>query len=521
MKRGDKNSIKELLESRFKNQKITTLKDFPPPSLFANIEIASKRVAEAIRSSELITVVGDYDVDGVVASVVLTEFLEAHSANYELIIPHRLKDGYGITPSVVERAKGSLIITVDNGIAALSAAIRAKELGKELIITDHHTPQESLPEAFAIVNPKLDRCTYPYKDICGAQVAWYLCASIKEHLSSSFHLGSFLDILSIAIIADVMPLRDINRVTVQKGFLALKTSKRAALEVFRDEVGDEFGYEDLSFLLIPLLNSSGRLDSAMCSFNFLSSKTVSDAKRYFLVLKKHNSKRKEMQNSMLQEAIGFHNPSHSFIVAYKEGWHEGVVGIVSSFLTQKFDKSSFVFALENGIAKGSARSCGRVDIFKTVHSLKDELLKFGGHTKAAGLSLKEARLESFVKKLEEAVVYIDDGVEIGADFEIGLDMVDLELVKILQNYEPYGEGNPKLKFFSSKAVVESIRKIGKDGRSYILELSQNFKKIKTFLFNAENLSYKEGDEISLIYDVSGNYYNKRLEPKIIISKILF
>jgi single-stranded-DNA-specific exonuclease len=521
VKIGDRKSIEGLLKDRFKDQKITTLKELPPPNLFANIQKASLRVAEAIKNSELITVVGDYDVDGVVSSVIVTEFLEAHGAKYELIIPHRVEDGYGITPKIVDRSKGSLLLTVDNGIVAIEAAKRALELGKELIITDHHTPQESLPKAYTIVNPKLEICCYPYKDICGAQVAWYLCASIKETLGSSFALGSFLDLLSIAIIADVMPLQDVNRVTTQKGFEAIKHSKRAALQVFRGEVGERISYEDLSFLLIPMLNSSGRMDSAMSSFKFLSADSPLEAKKHFLELKKLNQKRKELQTQTLSEATKFHNPNSSFIVAHKSGWHEGVVGIVSSFLTQKFNKPSFVFSIEGGVAKGSARSCGRVDIFSTILKHKDDLLRFGGHTKAAGLSLKEEKLEEFTKALENSVVYIDDADFGEADFEIELDIIDLDLVRMLQNYEPYGEGNPKLKFMSKNVTVESIRKIGKDGRSYILELNQNFKKFKTFLFNTESLSLQEGDKISCIYDISGSFYNNRLEPKIIISKIIF
>jgi single-stranded-DNA-specific exonuclease len=234
-------------------------------------------MAEGIEVLVLLDV-GDYDVDGVISSVILSQFFDDLGVDYSLIIPNRFTDGYGLNPDIVAKLDVHVIITVDNGISAIEAAQICKEQGIDLIITDHHSVPAVLPEAYAIVNPKQEDCAFPHFEICGAQVAWYLVAALKEELGVEYDLSSFLDLLCIAIMADMMELVGMNRVMVKKGIGELNRSKRAAFEAIRQYFGKAtLEGDDISFLIAPLINSSGRMEDAIFSYEFLKSKDVNDA----------------------------------------------------------------------------------------------------------------------------------------------------------------------------------------------------------------------------------------------------
>jgi single-stranded-DNA-specific exonuclease len=224
-----KSDLFEILSSRFERDK--RLSEIPNPALLQDGQKAAKRIADAIKSNQRIVLVGDYDVDGVSSTAIMVDFFRQIPYPLTALIPNRFKDGYGVSPTLLERIEADLIITVDNGISAIEAADICKQKGIELIITDHHTPGEILPDAYAIVNPKLSTCPYPFKDICGAEVAWLLLALLKKELELDIDMRQFLDILAIAIIADIMPLIDINRTIVKEGLRLLQNSSRPARSV--------------------------------------------------------------------------------------------------------------------------------------------------------------------------------------------------------------------------------------------------------------------------------------------------
>ena len=238
MKKVTLNDIKELLESRISQEDITSLKEMPPPIHFKDIEKATKRICQAIKEDETINIVGDYDADGVVSTAIMVEFFtKAVGIEVNYIIPNRFTHGYGISAKILDDIYEGIIITVDNGISAVEAAEICKHRGLDLIITDHHTVGENIPDTYAIVNPKQDDCEFPFSDICGANVAWYLCASIKKELNLQFNLMEFFDLLTIAIVADVMPMRSLNKTIVKRGLQELSNSLRPAIVAIKEKFG--------------------------------------------------------------------------------------------------------------------------------------------------------------------------------------------------------------------------------------------------------------------------------------------
>lgn len=517
--RLNKEGIIALLENRFANERIKKLRDIPTPETFSDMDKAVNRTLKAIKGSELITIVGDYDVDGVVSSVIIKEFLEKVGARFEVVIPHRIADGYGLSTSVLKKINGSLVITVDNGITAVESARELKIHGKELIITDHHLPQDELPEALAIVNPKKQNCDFPAKDICGAQVTWYFCAALKQTLGVDVDMGGFLELLTLSVFSDAMPLLEANRVIAKSGFERLKTSSRPAFSVYRQLFGDFDHYENLTFSLIPLLNAAGRIGSAMIAFRFLVAKDRQEANFFLQQLITLNERRKQTEREIFYEAMEMYDGDSPVVIAHQNGWHEGVVGIVSSKLMQEFNKPSIVFSIRDGIAKGSARSVEGVDIFSEILKHKEMLIHFGGHKKAAGLSLDENRIEAFKHDLCASFEQSSEEAEAVYDGFLDAIEVDMALAETLKYFEPYGEGNERLRF-RGEVFVKSYRTVGKDKNTKMLEVQNGEESFKAFIFNAKNTKISSNTKIDCIYEVDLSSYKGKKKPKLLISRVL-
>ncbi|MEO1937940.1 MAG: single-stranded-DNA-specific exonuclease RecJ, partial [Sulfurimonas sp.] len=354
-----KSDLYEILSSRFREEK--KLSHIPNPSLLHDADRAAKRIADAIKNGQKITLVGDYDVDGVSSTAIMVDFFRQIPYPLEAIIPNRFHDGYGLNPSVLERISNDceLIITVDNGISAIEAGKICKERGIDLIITDHHTPSERLPEAYAIVDPKLKECSYPFKEICGAEVAWLLLALVKKELALQIDMRQFLDILAIAIIADIMPLVDINRTLVKEGLKLISISNRPASVIIRDFLNkSNITSEDIAFQIAPRINSAGRLEDASIALEFFTAPDTATAYKQFELLGQLNELRKETEAQTTKEAIEAVRQEDSIIVVAGEDWHEGVVGIAASRLVDKFERPAIVLSINEAGAKGSARSIG-------------------------------------------------------------------------------------------------------------------------------------------------------------------
>lgn len=489
----DQNSLKKLLSARF-NLKERKLSQIPQPSLLLNASLAAKKIATTIESNKKITLIGDYDVDGVSASAIVVNFFKNIPYPIEVIIPNRFSDGYGINANILKRVEADLIITVDNGISAIEAGEICQDRKIDLIITDHHTPLNTLPKAYAIVNPKLDNCSYPIKEICGAEVAWLVLAELKKELNLSVDMKEFIDILAIAIIADIMPLVDINRTLVKEGLKYLKTSTTPYATIIRDFLNKKtISSEDIAFLIAPRINSAGRIDDASIALEFFTTSSMSRAYEIFELLGTLNNARKEQEALITKEAMALANPNDKIIVVAKEGWHEGIVGIVASKLVEYFEKPSIVLSIDENEAKGSARSLGNIDIHSLIKDNSNFLLKFGGHKMAAGLSLKTSNIKDFLESINSSASAIKDEEFILRDDVVGIlpkKEINLALLDILESFEPYGEANKRPSFLIKEADILRVEFFGKEKNHSKIYIQQN-----TFEEELELLLFKKIIEI--------------------------
>ena len=520
----NKHSLYELLSQRFTKEE-KKLSDIPSPALLQDASASAKRIADAIRNNERITLVGDYDVDGVSSTAIMVDFFRQIPYPLEAIIPNRFRDGYGVSPNVLERIDADLVITVDNGIAAIGASKICKERGIDLIITDHHTPSEILPEALYIVDPKLSTCEYPFKEICGAQVAWLLLGLVKKELGLLINMKQFLDILAIAIIADIMPLIDINRTLVREGLKVLMTSQRPSSTIIRDFLNkSSISSEDIAFQIAPRINSAGRLEDASIALNFFISDNINTAYNQFELLGKLNDLRKETEAECTKLAMNAADANADVIVVAGEGWHEGVVGIVAARLVDKFGKPAIVLSLENGVAKGSARSIGEVNIYELIKASEHLLTKFGGHKMAAGLGLLEENIETFTKAINESASKLNPDDFLPKEVITGIVQtsdIDLELLNLIEQFEPYGEANLRPRFLIQDAEVVSIKLMGQDKSHSRIEIRQNPHERKTLEIIAFRTVYEmpESKKITCSYTLSKNEFNNKITPQLLVNTI--
>jgi len=520
----NKQELFNLLSLRFDKEE-KKLSQIPNPALLQNAPEAAKKIAHAIQTNKKITLVGDYDVDGVSSTAIMVDFFRQIPYPLEAIIPNRFRDGYGVSPNVLKRVDADLIITVDNGITAIEAAKICKERGIDLIITDHHTPADILPEAFLIVDPKLSTCKYPFKEICGAQVAWLLLGLLKKELNLSINMKDFLDILSIAIIADIMPLIDINRALVKEGLKLIMTSQRPSSIIIRDFLNkSSISSEDIAFAIAPRLNSAGRLEDASIALDFYTAKDTHTAYKQFELLGKLNELRKDTEAQTTKRAILEVDETDLITVVSGEGWHEGIVGIIASRLVDKFSKPAIVLSIKNDVAKGSARSIGNVNIYKLIKANDSYLNKFGGHKMAAGLGLNVEDIPAFSKAINLCAKELNPSDFISLEPITGiLDVndIDFELLELLESFEPYGEANTRPIFLLKDAEVVNVKLMGADKSHSRIEIRQYPHHKKTLEIVAFKRVYEipTDRKITCSYSVAKNEFNKKVNLQLLCNKI--
>lgn len=522
-----KEDVKNILETRHVDNPYGKLQNLPHPHNFKDIKRAASRIKQAVQDKENIVVVGDYDVDGIVSTAIMVEFFEKVGVKIRHFIPNRFKHGYGLSKNVIEEildsgVQNGIIITVDNGISSFEAAELCASMGIDLIITDHHTVGEQVPKAFAIINPKQDECTFPYKHICGAQVAWYVCAAIKNELKAEVDMSDFFDLLSIAIISDIMPMESLNYTLTKKGLSSICEFNRISLTCLTQRFGRQnLKSDDIGFLVSPLLNSAGRLDDPIIALNFLLSKTQEEANFYLEKLISLNEQRKKLQKQVLQEALTKIDETDSVICVWSSEWNEGVIGIIASNLSQKYKKPAFVFSLKNGIAKGSARSIGNINLYELLVCVSQLLIGFGGHKSAAGLSLKEENLELLKTSLSSCIHTLNfekDSAEDTLFGEIKLSDVDLDLCSIVNKYEPYGLGNEKPIFLINNVKIHKISSFGRNMEFSKLVVVQD-KSFKEVVIFEEVMYLNEGDKVCINATVSKNSYANEDKPQLLARQI--
>ena len=520
--RLDLDTLKRKLDERF-DDGFSKLSDIPDPALLLNAPKAAKRIADAVRNKERITLVGDYDVDGVTATSLVTLFFRELGYPLTTIIPNRFSDGYGVSASVLDRVEADLVFTVDNGINAFEAAEVCKQRNIDLIITDHHTPSDELPDVYTIVDPKLPDDTYPFKEICGAQVAWLMLVLVKKELAANINMTQYLPLLALAVVADVMPLIGINRAIVQHGLKQMLTSNIPAFGIIKEYLNKSvLSAEDIGFQIAPRINSAGRLEDASIALEFLTAETPEKAFKQFELLNKLNDLRKSIEADVTEEAITQVEAGQDVIVVYGDNWNEGVVGIVASRLVHRFGRPAIVLSITEGRAKGSARSIGNVSIYELIKSQESLLIGFGGHIMAAGLALAEEDIERFKKEINLVASNIDPADFIPQEELIGEltpSSINMNLLALLDAYEPFGEANPRPRFLAKDAYVTKVSYMGKerDHSRVTIQLDGGVDEHDLIAFK-QRYQMPTSRRLTCSYTISKNEWNGNISIQMMLDK---
>jgi len=517
-------ALERLLASRFK-EGFLSLRDLPQPHTFKDMQKATERIVSAIHNKEKITIIGDYDVDGVISTTLMKLFFDQIDYPVEWIIPNRFKDGYGLSVNIIPRIEGTdLAITVDNGISAVEAARECQEKGIDLIITDHHLLGPELPQAYAIIDQKQPECGFPYEEVCGAQIAWYLIASLKNAIGVKIDMMAYMELVAIAIIADMMPLHHINRAMVIAGLKALSKSQRPAIRAYREHVQKEvLTSEDIGFFLAPLLNSAGRMEDASHAVAFLTSTNIYDARVRLQHLIDFNETRKRTESEITKAALLTVREEDAVVVVSGEAWHEGVVGIVAARVARACKKPSIVLSDNGeGILKGSGRSYGNCDLFAVVDKARPLLEKFGGHFAAVGLSLQEAQLETFRSVLQEHYYegnYVMDERDPDIVGVLDFKTISFDLVEKMKQFEPYGQGNPVPKFITYGVRILQASPMGKEGNHLRFLFEHNGIIHQGVQFKTEE-TYTPGAVADIVYTVNENHFRGNTTLQLMIDEII-
>jgi single-stranded-DNA-specific exonuclease len=483
---------------RFLKPQLTDLYD---PHALADMDRAVQRLVRAVRTGERILVHGDYDVDGICAAVLLTRVLRRFGATVEPFVPHRMTDGYDLGYAGVRHAVGlgvGVIVTADCGVVAHDAVQQATAAGIDVIVTDHHTPGATLPAALAIINPNRADCPYPEKGLCGAGVAFKLCEALVSALGGERDALLWeLDLVGLATIADLAPLRGENRVLAYYGLRVLRQTRnaglRALLRVANINVEHPIGGMQVSHLLAPRINAVGRMGAASRGVRLLLCDDDAVAEALATEMDAENRTRQEVDRRILTEALGmleteFDPAQHYAIVLSSPDWHPGVIGIVASRVVERVHRPVVLIAedLERGRGRGSARSIPPFHLYDGVHACGSLLDRYGGHRQAAGLELRLERLADFRRALNEharAVLTPDDLVpELRIDLEIRLGEADAALHRFLRHFGPFGMGHPQPVFVARNVGIAGYPREAGGGQHLKLVLSDDGAKLPAIGF---------------------------------------
>ncbi len=507
------------------------------PMQLPDMEAACQRIKAAIENNEKITIYGDYDADGVTATSILYLFLKEEGADVDYYIPDRFEDGYGMNIRAVNRISKTgtrLIITVDCGITSVGEVALAKAQGMEVIITDHHTCHEKLPETI-VVNPKRADSEYPFDALAGVGVALKLALGVGMALGkkSADIFAKYVEIAAIGTIADIVPLTDENRVIADRGLKALKKTQNhgiAALMELAGIGGDNLTSTSVAFGISPRINAAGRMDSAAKAVELLLAKDREEGYKKALELDALNRTRQNVEREIYNEAMAKIDADVNFsqkqvIVVWGEGWHHGVIGIVAAKICEKFYKPCIMLSVEDGLATGSARSIPELNIFDAISDSEELLTKFGGHAQAAGLSLAEADIAEFEKRINKyAVKSLGEEApvrKIEIDCRITPKDITTECVAALERLEPYGADNEKPVFALVGARVAGCDRIGADGRHLRVRLTSDGKYINCVGFGMGDYAAEigEGDAVSVAFTMEINDFRGTKSVQLMLKDI--
>ena len=497
-----------------------TREDFYDPFLMPDMEVAINRIIEAINKNEKIMIYGDYDVDGITSISVLQKFLKEREVEVSSYIPNRLEEGYGLNKEAIKGIydKGyRLMITVDCGISAIEEIEYANSLGITTIITDHHEPLEELPKALAVIDAKRKDNKYPFNQLAGVGVVFKVIQAlgIKLGLDEKEYL-KYLDLVCVGTISDIVPLVDENRVIAKLGLKLVNVTKNLGLRCLLEAAGYKtIDSNTVSFGIAPRVNACGRMGHETEALDIFLSDDINEVRNLTEKLNEYNITRQETEKNIVKEALQLIETNKenekSAIVLGHNGWHHGVIGIVSSKITETYFKPSILVSFEDGAAKGSGRSIPGFDLHEALCKCSNFLEKYGGHEMAVGLSLKEENFESFKQELVKIakeskvdeilpVIYIDGTVK--------QEDMKMDFVKELHKLEPFGEGN-KMPLFAYKGLkINSIRALT-EGKHLKLTLKDDNIIIDAIGFNMGNLvnEYLIGDKVDIVGVLEVNNFN--------------
>lgn len=447
------------------------------PWLMKDMDKAVNRILTAINHSEKILVFGDYDVDGTTAVGSMYSFLKKIYSAIDFYIPHRYKEGYGVSKAGIDFAKENgftLIISLDCGIKSIDLIAYAKTLAIDFIVCDHHLPDEELPPAVAILNPKQKDCSYPYKELCGCGVGFKLMTALTEKLDLSIENAyEYLDLVATAIAADIVPMTGENRILAFYGLKKANENPNYGIKAlsFLSSLQTELHIHNLVFIIAPRVNAAGRMDEANKAVQMFIASTYEEALRYAEMLHSDNTDRKEADSSTTAEAIALIQEneiwaSNKSTVLYQSHWHKGVVGIVASRVIEHYYKPTIILTQSGDYAAGSARSVPGFNLYEAIHACREHLLGYGGHFAAAGMTLEIKNVDAFRNKFEEIVAAtIPDHLlipEIIIDAEINFKDISWSLYNIIMQMEPFGPENLRPVFIAKKVMNSGYSKIVKE-----------------------------------------------------------
>ena len=504
------------------------LSNLHDPFLMKDMDKAVERIRKAILSQEKILVYGDYDVDGTTAVSLVYSFLNRISANVDFYIPDRYDEGYGVSFKGIDWASSngfSLIITLDCGIKANDKVEYAASKGIDVIICDHHLPENDLPAAIAVLDPKRNDCEYPFDDLSGCGVGFKLVQAYASRYGIPFEsITCLLDLLVVSIASDLVSVVGENRILAHFGLKQLNENPRKGLLAMIKLSGLDPSHiiiDDIVFKIGPRINAAGRMESGRMAVELLTADDESKADRIASEINEYNNERKSIDREITQEALemvrsGSCLSFDSATIVYNPNWHKGVVGIVASRLVEAFYKPTIVLTMSNGFITGSARSVQGFDLYDAIEKCSDLLENFGGHLYAAGLTLKEENLPEFCRRIEK---FISASIKpqmltpiINIDTKLDFSQITPKFFRILKQFQPFGPGNNAPVFLTENVYDNGNgRKVGADAGHLKLELiqeSQPYRHISAIAFNkSEHFDYiKAGNPVDVCYSIVENYY---------------
>ncbi len=491
----------------------------------ADISLAAQTINAAIADKTKIAIFGDYDCDGVIATTLMLDYLKGRGADVCVYIPDRVSEGYGMNIEAVGKLydKGiGLIITVDNGISCFDEIEYANSLGMKVVVTDHHIPPEVLPNAAAVVDPHRTDCPSQFKEICGAQVAFKLICVLDDKEPEQL-LPRYADILSVAVIGDVMPLVNENRSIVKEGIKKIKYSPRVGISAILSTAGvdrNQIGAGKISFAITPRINAAGRMGDAKRAVELLMADEALPAIKMANALDEENQHRQQIEREILASAVEtIENNGYQYnsvIVVEGENWHSGVVGIVASRICERYGKPAIILSIDGEMAHGSGRGIEGFHLYNAVHFCADSLAKYGGHELAAGVSLSVDKIAEFRTKINEYAQTAENAVpKLNIDFKINPAGLSVDMAHAIKALEPFGVGNPAPLFAICAVSLKKITPLS-NGKHLKLLFSKNESQFQAVMFGVspEQLCFSIGDTLDLAVALEANLFREEYNLSI-------